>query len=147
MKLLSLAEAASLSVLEVGGKALGLARLASLGLPVPDTLVLPAHADGSSSEGEAAELWAQASSLGAPLAVRSSAADEDIAERSGAGQYESVMGVGDANALAAAIERIAARKTQPLIHRVAKIFAVPGRLRERVEIAIAARISPQKVRR
>src|SRR5437588_4893828 len=105
MKLLSLAEAASLGVLEVGGKALGLARLASLGLPVPDTLVLPAHADGSSSEGEAAELWAQASSLGAPLAVRSSAADEDVAERSGAGQYESVMGVGDANALAAAIDR------------------------------------------
>ena len=36
---------------------------------------------------------------------------------------------------------------QWLIHRVAKIFAVPARLRERVEIAIAARISPQKVRR
>jgi pyruvate,water dikinase len=39
-----------------------------------------------------------------PVAVRSSAADEDAADKSAAGQYESVMDVGDADALRAAIE-------------------------------------------
>ena len=41
--------------------------------------------------------------LGEPLAVRSSAADEDSDDKSAAGQYESVMGVRGADALAEAV--------------------------------------------
>jgi pyruvate, water dikinase len=108
---LTLAQAAAADVAEVGGKARGLSRLVSLGLPVPAALVLPAAVydrwlhHGSFSEDEARELWASAASLGDRLAVRSSAADEDDAERSAAGQYESVMDVRDPDALRAAIER------------------------------------------
>ena len=111
MRLLTLKEAARLGAEEVGGKALGLARLAALGVPVPDAMVLPAAAHERwarmrrLSQEEARELWRAASELGQPLAVRSSAADEDGARRSAAGQYESVMDVREAAALKAAIER------------------------------------------
>jgi pyruvate,water dikinase len=43
--------------------------------------------------------------VGEPLAVRSSAVGEDAADRSAAGQYESLMGV-DAGGLADAVERV-----------------------------------------
>ena len=43
--------------------------------------------------------------LGSPLAVRSSATDEDAEDRSAAGQYESVMGVSSLDELRAAVER------------------------------------------
>jgi phosphoenolpyruvate synthase/pyruvate phosphate dikinase len=98
---LSLQEAGELPVGRVGGKALGLARLVALGLPVPPAVVLDVSWHEAYLAGERAlpEL-----DLGWPLAVRSSAADEDAADRSAAGQYESVMGVEGAEALAAAIE-------------------------------------------
>ncbi|MDX6533124.1 MAG: rifampicin phosphotransferase [Gaiellales bacterium] len=73
---------------EVGGKALGLARLAELGLPVPPAVVVPVSARGRLDDPEAV-----ADRLGEPLAVRSSAVGEDAADRSAAGQYESLMGV------------------------------------------------------
>jgi pyruvate,water dikinase len=44
------------------------------------------------------------SALRAPLAVRSSAADEDVADKSAAGQYESVMGVAGFAAVRDAVE-------------------------------------------
>jgi phosphoenolpyruvate synthase/pyruvate phosphate dikinase len=96
---------------QVGGKGAGLARLAGLGLPVPPALALApaAHARARARGGIAIvdrELLRVAlERLGAPLAVRSSAVDEDGAERSAAGQYESVMGVVDLDGLIAAVER------------------------------------------
>ena len=96
---------------DAGGKAHGLARLSALGLPVPPALVLPieAHArwraSRSLSESDFRALGDALARLGAPLAVRSSARDEDADDRSAAGQYESVMGVRDLPGLVAAVER------------------------------------------
>jgi pyruvate,water dikinase len=109
--LLTLDQVVELPVATVGGKAKGLARLAALGLPVPPARVLTAdaHAEfvrsGQIAGDVVAALAAAAEELGAPLAVRSSAADEDVADKSAAGQYESVMGVAGIDALAAAVER------------------------------------------
>jgi len=95
----------------VGGKARGLARLSALDLPVPPAVVLTADAharwreQGRIADADRAALASAAETLGAPLAVRSSAADEDSADRSAAGQYESVMGVHGLDALLAAVER------------------------------------------
>ena len=93
-----------------GGKARGLARLAALGLPVPRALVLPADAyrrwreRGALADGDRESLASALARLGTPLAVRSSAADEDASDRSAAGQYESVMGVETLPALLSAVE-------------------------------------------
>jgi phosphoenolpyruvate synthase/pyruvate phosphate dikinase len=109
--LLTLDEVVELPVAQVGGKARGLARLAALGLPVPPARVLAAdaHAEfvrtGRLGEAVVKALTEVVEELGAPLAVRSSAADEDVADKSAAGQYESVMGVDGAAALQAAVER------------------------------------------
>jgi len=96
-----LEEAGELPAERVGGKALGLARLVSYGLPVPPAVVLDvswheAFLAGDRAVPEVGLEW--------PVAVRSSAADEDTADKSAAGQYESVMDVGDPDALRAAIE-------------------------------------------
>lgn len=94
----------------VGGKATGLARLAQLGLPVPPAFVLPTevHARWRArkhlDETDWRDLTDAVLELEEPLAVRSSAADEDTAGRSAAGQYESVMGVRGFDRLVAAIE-------------------------------------------
>jgi phosphoenolpyruvate synthase/pyruvate phosphate dikinase len=109
VSLLSVREAADLPAQEVGGKARGLGRLAALDLPVPDALVLgvAAHArflaSGRLAGDDRRALEEAADQLGEPLAVRSSAADEDSDDKSAAGQYESVMGVRGAEALAEAV--------------------------------------------
>jgi pyruvate,water dikinase len=108
--LLTLDQVVELPVAQVGGKAKGLARLAALGLPVPPARVLgaDAHAEfmrtGRLADEVVRSLAVVADELGAPLAVRSSAADEDVEDKSAAGQYESVMGVAGTDALAAAVE-------------------------------------------
>jgi rifampicin phosphotransferase len=95
----------------VGGKARGLAELFGLGLPVPPAMVLTTDAhdrfreQGSVAESDRAELLAALEELGEPLAVRSSATDEDAGDRSAAGQYDSVMGVRGPEAVLAAVER------------------------------------------
>lgn len=110
MSLLTLDQVVELPVAKVGGKAKGLARLAALGLPVPPARVLDAdaHAEfartGRLGDAVVQALAEVADELGAPLAVRSSAADEDVAGKSAAGQYESVMGVSGVDALRAAVE-------------------------------------------
>ena len=68
----------------IGGKAEGLVKLQELGLPVPPFVAVPV---GEELDGPAVE------ALGEPLAVRSSAVGEDTADRSAAGQYETVLGV------------------------------------------------------
>jgi len=68
----------------IGGKAEGLIRLQELELPVPPFVAVPV--------GEEVDEAAVAA-LGEPLAVRSSGVGEDAADRSAAGQYETVLGV------------------------------------------------------
>jgi phosphoenolpyruvate synthase/pyruvate phosphate dikinase len=94
----------------VGGKARGLAVLLGLGLPVPPAVVLTTDAhsrfreQGSLDAADREALLAALDRLGEPLAVRSSAADEDAGDRSAAGQYDSVMGVRGPEAVVAAVE-------------------------------------------
>ena len=83
----------------VGGKAHALARLRRAGLPVPDGFVVPA---GEAVDGAVA---AACAALGGPFAVRSSAAGEDGAEASFAGQYRTELDVADADGVSAAIAR------------------------------------------
>jgi pyruvate,water dikinase len=82
----------------IGGKAEGLIRLQELGLPVPPFLAVPVGAEVDEAAVEA---------LGEPLAVRSSAVGEDAADRSAAGQFETVLGVTRAT-LAEAVARVRA---------------------------------------
>ncbi|WP_147917008.1 PEP/pyruvate-binding domain-containing protein [Ruania zhangjianzhongii] len=105
-----------------GGKAGALAALLRAGLPVPRAFVVPfaaheAHAvDARALSGALRSKLAEAlTALGDPqVAVRSSAAHEDTAEASAAGQYESVLAVRGAAEVDAAIRRCwaAARETQ-----------------------------------
>ena len=68
----------------IGGKAEGLIRLRELELPVPPFVAVPVGEEVNE---------AAVAALGEPLAVRSSAVGEDAADRSAAGQYETVLGV------------------------------------------------------
>jgi pyruvate,water dikinase len=99
-----LAELASVDRGLLGGKAHGLATLAQAGLPVPDGIVVTRAAyreaarDGLAPDAVPAALAeAIADAVRAlgdgPLAVRSSAADEDGGEHSAAGQYLTRLGV------------------------------------------------------
>jgi phosphoenolpyruvate synthase/pyruvate phosphate dikinase len=91
-----------------GGKAHGLARLVALGLPVPPALVLPPAAYErwrETGELPGDVLAGALERLEPPLAVRSSALDEDTEGRSAAGQYESVMDVRSHTDLVEAVER------------------------------------------
>jgi len=95
-----------------GGKAVGLARLVALGLPVPPAVVLP-------PEEELDDPDALAARLGTPLAVRSSAVGEDGSDRSFAGQLATVLGV-EANGLEAAVTRVRDSAEQ------ARAYGAPG---------------------
>ncbi|MFD6179366.1 PEP/pyruvate-binding domain-containing protein, partial [Isoptericola sp. NPDC060282] len=74
-----------------GGKAATLGRLRRAGLPVPDGFVVPASLEGPDLR---AAVDGGLDGLGRhePVAVRSSAADEDGTHASAAGQYETVLG-------------------------------------------------------
>jgi phosphohistidine swiveling domain-containing protein len=85
---------------KAGGKAEGLAALAAMGLSVPPAFVI-LDALPSSLPSELTTAYA---ALGrGPVAVRSSALDEDAADASFAGQHETVLGVEGDEALRAAV--------------------------------------------
>src|SRR5881409_3049698 len=76
----------------VGSKAANLGELLRAGFPVPDGVVVPE--DGDPDPNEIPRLLGDG-----PLAVRSSAIAEDLAEASFAGQYETVLDVRGSDAL------------------------------------------------
>jgi rifampicin phosphotransferase len=88
-----------------GGKAFALARLLQAGLPVPPGFVL-----GESCPARLAVAPALALAQGQPLVVRSSAAGEDSAAASFAGQLESILHVDAAHQLEAAVDRCRASR-------------------------------------
>jgi len=97
---LSLGQAARAGEAAVGGKAMGLARLVALGLPVPAAVVLPVGWRGGDSD-----LAAAVEGIRPPFAVRSSAVGEDSSGRSAAGQFETVSGVRTTADLGPAVAR------------------------------------------
>jgi phosphohistidine swiveling domain-containing protein len=91
----------------IGTKAAGLAALARAGFPVPPGFVVTTSADVRGEHRSAIASAATRLSTG-PLAVRSSALAEDMADASYAGQYETVLGVAGEEALLTAIEHVRA---------------------------------------
>ncbi|WP_261797104.1 PEP/pyruvate-binding domain-containing protein [Ralstonia sp. TCR112] len=120
--------AAAATAAVVGGKGWQLGRMAMLGVPVPDGFVLAADASRGRSRGDALPdtvLAAIAQALVArgwqdtPLAVRSSAPQEDSAQRSFAGIHETRLNVIGAQALADAVRAVwdSAQAPQALAYR------------------------------
>jgi pyruvate,water dikinase len=97
---LSLAKANAAGEAAVGGKAMGLARLVAMGLPVPEAVVMPVGWAGGDEA-----LAAAVAGVRPPFAVRSSAVGEDSSGRSAAGQFETVSGVRSAADLGPAVAR------------------------------------------
>lgn len=93
----------------VGSKAANLGELLGAGFPVPDGFVVCGEAAAELSPDAENAVRAAAQALGdVPLAVRSSAAAEDLADASFAGQYETVLDVRGAEALLTAIRAVRA---------------------------------------
>jgi rifampicin phosphotransferase len=85
----------------VGGKAARLAQLARLGLRVPEGFVIVDAVPGRLPP----ELDEYSARLGGAVAVRSSAPEEDSAERSFAGQFETILSVSGGAAIREAVEQ------------------------------------------
>ena len=92
-----------------GGKAVGLGDALRAGLPVPPGIALPGPAVDAVASGEAeatAALRDAVRPLPTPLAVRSSAVDEDSAGASFAGQHITVLNVPSADEVEAAVREV-----------------------------------------
>jgi pyruvate,water dikinase len=98
----------------VGGKAINLSRLIQAGFPVPDGFTVTTQAyllgrkqadGGIPSEISRSILGAYRRMGSPPVAVRSSATAEDLADASMAGQYETILDVRDESALLTAVAR------------------------------------------
>ncbi|MDP2314706.1 MAG: PEP/pyruvate-binding domain-containing protein [Pseudomonadota bacterium] len=105
-----------------GAKAARLGELCAAGFPVPHGFVIPVEAHrrwldaGAMPDEVRAALGAVVAALGdGPLAVRSSAIDEDHDGASFAGQYETVLGVRGAEAVVAAVVRCWASAGAPRV--------------------------------
>lgn len=87
-----------------GGKAGALGILLRHGIPVPNGFVTPSPGEAAAGPALHSAVARELDLLGDPVvAVRSSAAMEDTADASAAGQYESVIGIQGADAVCAAI--------------------------------------------
>jgi pyruvate,water dikinase len=103
----SLAEVADTSVF--GSKAVGLGQAVRDGLPVPPGIALSGpvvEAVASGDERAMDEVAAAVQPLGGPLAVRSSAVDEDGAEASFAGQHLTLLNVPSVDELGRALREV-----------------------------------------
>ncbi len=92
-----------------GGKAVGLGDALRAGLPVPPGIALPGTAVDLIASGDAAATAALQDAvrpLPTPLAVRSSAVDEDSAGASFAGQHITVLNVPSADSVEAAVREV-----------------------------------------
>ncbi|MCW5772358.1 MAG: hypothetical protein KIT16_12025 [Rhodospirillaceae bacterium] len=92
-----------------GSKAVGLGQAIRDGLPVPPGVALSGdivEAVAADDEGAIAEVTKWVAPLGGPLAVRSSAADEDGASASFAGQHLTLLNVPAVDRVAAALSEI-----------------------------------------
>jgi len=117
-ELIPLADATDRAI--VGGKATGLARARAAGHLVPDGVVLPVGA-AVPNDGARWELVAGlVERLGGSVAVRSSAVEEDSADASYAGQYESVLNITDDDQLVAAIRHCRASAESAAVHSYAE---------------------------
>lgn len=92
-----------------GSKAVGLGEAARAGLPLPPGVALSGEMVEAVAGGEEAAIDEVASivrPLGGPLAVRSSAVDEDGADASFAGQHLTLLNVPSSNEVASALREI-----------------------------------------
>jgi pyruvate,water dikinase len=92
-----------------GSKAVGLGQAVRCGLPVPPGVALSGELVEAiaADDGDAlAKVAAATGPLGGPLAVRSSAVDEDGAEASFAGQHLTLLNVSTADELGSALRQI-----------------------------------------
>jgi pyruvate,water dikinase len=92
-----------------GSKAVGLGQAARAGLPLPPGVALSGalvEAVAGGDEPAIATVGALVRPLGGPLAVRSSAADEDGADASFAGQHLTLLNVASAQAVGAALRDV-----------------------------------------
>jgi pyruvate,water dikinase len=92
-----------------GSKAVGLGEAARAGLPVPPGVALAGpivEAVASGDEGAIEAVGQLVRPLGGPLAVRSSAVDEDGAEASFAGQHLTLLGVPDFDSATEAVREV-----------------------------------------
>jgi len=92
-----------------GSKAVGLGDAARAGLPLPPGVALSGELVEAVAGGDApalAEVGACVRPLGGPLAVRSSAVDEDGAEASFAGQHLTLLNVRSADDVGAALREV-----------------------------------------
>ncbi len=115
-----------------GAKAATLGELTRAGFPVPDGFVVTGEPDEEVSRAAAA--------LGdVPLAVRSSAVAEDLADASFAGQYETVLEVRGPDALLAAIRRVreSARSARVRHYQAARAGAQDDRISVLVQHMLA----------
>jgi pyruvate,water dikinase len=92
-----------------GSKAVGLGDATRAGLPVPPGIALSGPIVEAVASGDAkavSEVTAAAAALSCPLAVRSSAVDEDGADASFAGQHLTLLNVPDLDALPTALREV-----------------------------------------
>lgn len=106
MTLIDLTEVRPDQIARAGGKAVGLARLIAAGERVPPGFVITtdSHRAGVVPHDEVVAWWRDRLGAG-PVAVRSSATAEDLAEASFAGQQDTILGVSTADDLVAAVQQ------------------------------------------
>jgi len=99
----------------VGGKAARLGELLQTGMPVPPGFCLTPGAPLDGLAAACRELEQRCGVENLAVAVRSSAVDEDSAAASFAGQYETILNVAGAEAVAQAVERCRAAAASPRV--------------------------------